>query len=132
MTCTLDNEAVESISPLSAKNPENVKIVEAILPESKFLEFYPDNHRNPAYSYTNFLKAIGKYPSICAEQSLCPKILANMFGHIKQETWDLYYIEEIYRGAYCADTTPWVREAYPCVAGQLYYGRGAKVSFYQV
>ena len=49
-----------------------------------------------------------------------------MFGHIRQETWDLYYIEEIYRGAYCADTTPWVVEAYPCVPGQLYYGRGAK------
>ena len=123
-SCTLANEAVELISPGSPNNPQNVKNVEAIFPESKFNEFFPK--RNAAYTYTNFLKAIGKYPSICSVSSLCPKILANMFAHFRQETADLYYIEEINKSPYCADWSAWVVEAYPCVPGKLYYGRGAK------
>ena len=84
-SCTLDNEAVEAISPLSSSNPKHVKNVEAIIPESKFNEFFPK--RNDAYTYTNFLKAIGKYPSICSEATSCPRILANMLAHIQVETW---------------------------------------------
>ena len=49
-----------------------------------------------------------------------------MFAHFQQETWGLYYIEEINKGAYCADWSAWVTKAYPCVSGKLYYGRGAK------
>ena len=98
-SCTLDNDSVEAIQPLASSNPQNVKNVEAIFPESKFNEFFPN--RNSAYTYTNFLRAIGKYPSICSDAGLCPKILTNMFGHIKQETADLYYIEEINKGDYC-------------------------------
>ena len=123
-SCTLDNASVEAIEPLRSSNPQNVKNVEAIFPESIFNQFFPD--RNVAYTYTNFLKAIGKYPSICRTADLCPKILANMFGHIQQETANLVYIEEINKSPYCADWSTWVVEAYPCVSGQMYYGRGAK------
>ena len=120
----MDNASVEAIEPLRASNPQNVKNVEAIFPESTFNQFFPD--RDPAYTYSNFLKAIGKYPSICKTANLCPKILANMFGHIQQETANLVYIEEINKGDYCADWSTWVVEAYPCVSGQKYFGRGAK------
>ena len=111
-SCTLDNDSVEAIQPLASSNPQNVKNVEAIFPESKFNEFFPN--RNSAYTYTNFLRAIGKYPSICSDSGLCPKILTNMFGHIKQETADLYYIEEINKGDYCKN---------------FYNHKGAKVNF---
>lgn len=123
-SCTLDNASVEAIEPLRSSNPQNVKNVEAIFPESTFNQFFPDRHA--AYTYSNFLKAIGKYPSICKTTEHCPRILANMFGHIQQETANLVYIEEINKSAYCADWSAWVVEAYPCVSGQMYYGRGAK------
>ena len=123
-SCTLENSLVEAIVPGSGSNPSNVKNVEQILPESKFNEFFPD--KNPAYTYTNFLQAIGKYPAICKSASTCPKIFANMFAHFQQETAGLYYIEEINKGAYCADWSAWVTAAYPCVPGKLYFGRGAK------
>ena len=122
-SCTLDNDLVEAISPGSSSNPQNVKNVETVFPESKFNDFFPT--RNAAYTYTNFLKAIGKYPSICSSASLCPKILANMFAHFQQETAGLFYLEEINKSPYCS-TTAWVTAAYPCVSGQMYYGRGAK------
>ena len=122
--CSLDNESVEAIRPLRASNPDNVKNVEAIFPESKFNDFFPN--RNPAYTYENFLKAIGKFPAICAKASLCPKILANMFGHIQQEVAGLYYLEEINKQPYCNSWAAWVVAAYPCKQGKMYYGRGAK------
>ena len=115
---------MEAISPLSSNNPQNVQNVEAIFPEQKFNEFFPT--RNSAYTYTNFLKAIGKYPSICSDAALCPKILANMFAHFQQETAGLVYLEEINKSPYCADWSAWVNEAYPCASGKMYYGRGAK------
>ena len=123
-SCTLDNALVEAIVPGAATNPQNVKTVEQILPESKFLEFFPT--RNAAYTYTNFLRAIGKYPAICANAAKCPKILAGMFAHFQQETAGLFYLEEINKGAYCADWSAWVSAAYPCASGQKYFGRGAK------
>ena len=122
--CTLNNEAVDAIKPTLSTNPQNVKNVEAIFPESKFIDFFPN--RDAAYTYENFLKAIGKYPAICSTASHCPKILANMFGHIQQEVAGLYYLEEINKSPYCADWSAWVVEAYPCVSGKMYYGRGAK------
>merc|ERR1711884_141865 len=118
-SCTLDNVAVNAISPLGASNPQNVKNVEAIFPESKFNEFLPT--RDAAYTYTNFLKAIGKYPSICATTEHCPKILANMFGHFQQETAGLVYLEEINKSPYCADWSAWVNEAYPCASASMWF-----------
>ena len=75
---------MEAISPGAAGNPQNVKHVEAILPESRFEEFFPT--RNAAYTYTNFLKAVGKYPAICRAAAQCSRVLANMFAHFQQET----------------------------------------------
>ena len=123
-TCTLDNQSVEAISPLAVTNPQNVKNVEVIFPEDTFNNFFPN--RNSAYTYTNLLKAIGKYPAICSDASLCPKTLANMFAHFELETWGLHYLEEVNKSPYCDDDAPWVRETYPCVPGQMYFGRGAK------
>ena len=122
--CSLDNESVDAIRPLRAANPKNVKNVEAIFPEWKFNDFFPN--RNAAYTYENFLKAIGKFPAICSDESLCPKILANMFGHIQQEVAGLYYLEEINKSPYCETGSAWVVAAYPCAHGKMYYGRGAK------
>ena len=122
--CSLDNDSVDAIRPLRSENPENVRNVEAIFPESKFNDFFPN--RKSAYTYENFLKAIGKFPAICSTASLCPKILANMFGHIQQEVAGLYYLEEINKSPYCETGSAWVREAYPCAPGKMYYGRGAK------
>jgi len=123
-SCTLENSAVEAITPGSAGNPPNVKNVEAIMSEAKFNQFFPE--RNAAYTYENFLKAIGKYPAICSSSSLCPKILANMFGHFQQETGGLYYLEEIHKSAYCSTSYSWIVDNYPCIPGKMYYGRGAK------
>ena len=123
-SCTLHNDLVEGILPGSANNPTNVKNVEQIISESKFNEFFPT--KDDAYTYTNFLRAIGKYPAICKTAENCAKILAGMFAHFQQETAGLFYLEEINKSAYCADWSAWVNAAYPCVPGQLYYGRGAK------
>ena len=123
-TCTLDNTKVEAILPRASSNPTNVKNVEKILPESKFNELFPK--RSPAYTYLNFLKAVGKYPAICSTASSCPRILAAMFAHFEQETAGLFYTEEINQSDYCAEWSAWVAEAYPCVPGRKYYGRGAK------
>ena len=123
-SCTLANSMVDAINAGATSNPENVKNVEKILPESKFKELFP--RRNAAYTYTNFLRAIGKYPNICGTASMCPKVLASMFAHFQQETAGLFYVEEINKGSYCAQGSAWVREAYPCVSGNRYYGRGAK------
>jgi len=49
-----------------------------------------------------------------------------MFAHFEQETGGLFYTEEINKGRYCADWSNWVVDAYPCVPGKNYYGRGAK------
>ena len=128
-SCMLDTNLVEAISPLNPTNPENVKNVEAIFTETQFDDFYPlcpDSKpwgcgRDKAYTYVNFLKAIGKYPSICKFAATCPKILANMFAHFQQETAGLYYLREIGEpSGYCSNGM------YPCTAGQKYYGRGAK------
>jgi len=123
-SCTLPNSLVEAITAGAAANPPNVKNVENILPESKFNELFPN--RNAKYTYTNFLRAIGKYPAICREAKHCPKTLANMFGHFQQETAGLFYLEEINKGAYCAQWSDWLVKAYPCVPGKKYFGRGAK------
>ena len=124
-SCTLGNTEVDAIVPGSRNNPTNVKNVEQVLPELKFQEFFP--RRNEAYTYRNFLKAMGKYPAICRNSDNCSKILATMFAHFQQETAGLFYLEEINKEhAYCAKWSEWVAEAYPCSQGKKYYGRGSK------
>ncbi|MSE29736.1 chitinase, partial [Escherichia coli] len=60
---TLDNAVVEQIEPGRAANPENVKRVEGMLSEQDWDYLFP--MRAPEYTYSNFLKAIGKFPAVC-------------------------------------------------------------------
>jgi len=115
---------VEKIKAGRTSNPINVKIVEKIFSQQDFAEFFP--RANSAYTYENFLKAVGKFPSVCSELEICKRTLATMFAHFQQETSGLYYLEEIAKADYCATWSGWVRRAYPCSSGKQYYGRGAK------
>ena len=90
-SCTLNNIQVEKILPKRKENPSNVRNVENILTGEKFKELFPK--ANPAYTYTNFLKAVGKFPSVCSNPEFCPKTLATIFAHFEQETAGLFYIE---------------------------------------
>ncbi len=64
---TLDNSAVEQIEPGRAANPANVKRVESILKEADWDYLFP--MRAPEYTYSNFLKAIGKFPAVCGKRN---------------------------------------------------------------
>lgn len=88
---TLPNSDVELIAPGRAANPTNVKRVESIIKESDWDFLFP--LRAPEYTYTNFLKAIGKFPAVCGtytdgrdSDAICRKTLATMFAHFAQET----------------------------------------------
>lgn len=137
---TLSNEKVEQIKPGAASNPANVKRVEELVTAAKWDTFFP--HRDPAYTYENFLKAVGKFPVLCAESdngqdadAICKKTLATMFAHFVQETgehadqsdveqWQqgLHWVREMgldetsydkYTGATCNPNT-WQGKAWPC------------------
>ncbi len=60
---TLDNSLVEQIEPGKSTNPENVKRVEGIIKASDWEYLFP--LRAPEYTYSNFLKAVGKFPALC-------------------------------------------------------------------
>jgi hypothetical protein len=60
---TLDNSLVEQIEPGKSTNPENVKRVEGIVKASDWEYLFP--LRAPEYTYSNFLKAVGKFPALC-------------------------------------------------------------------
>ncbi len=88
---TLDNSAVEQIEPGRAANPANVKRVESILKEADWDYLFP--MRAPEYTYSNFLKAIGKFPAVCGtytdgrdSDAICRKTPATVFAHFARET----------------------------------------------
>lgn len=88
---TLDNAQVEMIEPGRAANPDNVKRVEGIVKASDWDYLFP--LRAQAYTYSNFLKAVGKFPALCKtyndgrdSDAICRKELATMFAHFAQET----------------------------------------------
>lgn len=81
---TLPNSEVEKIEPGLATNPANVKRVESILSEKDWEYLFP--MRAAEYTYSNFLKAIGKFPAVCGtytdgrdSDAICRKSLATMF-----------------------------------------------------
>jgi len=146
---TLPSEDVELVLPGRSTNPTNTKLVESIIREKDWEFMFPSRH--PSYSYTNFLKAISKFPAVCsADAALCRKVLATMFAHFTQETgahdpslqvpqWrqGLAHLEEV--GCDSRDcgysstcgTSQWTAVAWPCGkdsgGGFLsYHGRGAK------
>lgn len=88
---TRGNATVEAIAPGLPGNPANVRRVERILSAPDWEWFFP--RRDPAYGYTNFLRAVGKFPAFCGDyddgrdaEAICRKALATMFAHFTQET----------------------------------------------
>ena len=87
----LPDSQVNLITPGRAANPGNVRLLESIIDEAKFNQLFPV--RNVAYTYTNLLKAVGKFPAYCAvyqdgrdSEAICRKMLATTFAHFVQET----------------------------------------------
>lgn len=136
---TISNEDVERIAPGSAGNPANVKRVEKIISSKDWEYLFP--RRAPEYTYTNFLKAVGKFPAICDSytdgrdsDAICRKSLATMFAHFAQETgghedwreepeWRqaLVYVREMgwtegQKGGYNGECNPntWQGQTWPC------------------
>lgn len=134
------NSEVEAIRPGRTLNPVNVRRVERIIGETQWNQTFP--LRQPAYSYTGFLQAVGKFQGFCADyadgrdaEAICRKSLATMFAHFTQETgahdrtlpaeeWrqGLYYVREAgctetgpecTYNAECAPTT-WQGQTWPC------------------
>lgn len=136
---TLDNAEVEKVAPGRAENPPNVKRVESIIRSSDWDYLFP--LRAPEYTYSNFLKAISKFPAVCGNYSdgrnadaICRKSLATMFAHFAQETgghenwrpeaeWRqaLVYLREMgwsegQKGGYNGECNPdvWQGQTWPC------------------
>ncbi|MCK7270726.1 PKD domain-containing protein [Enterobacter kobei] len=136
---TLDNAQVELIEPGRAANPENVKRVEGIVKASDWEYLFP--LRAQAYTYSNFLKAVGKFPALCKtyndgrdSDAICRKELATMFAHFAHETggheswrpeaeWRqaLVHVREMgwsegQKGGYNGECNPdvWQGQTWPC------------------
>ncbi|HAV1714905.1 TPA: PKD domain-containing protein [Enterobacter hormaechei subsp. steigerwaltii] len=136
---TLDNAQVELIEPGRAANPDNVKRVEGIVKASDWEYLFP--LRAQAYTYSNFLKAVGKFPALCKtyndgrdSDAICRKVLATMFAHFAQETggheswrpeaeWRqaLVHVREMgwsegQKGGYNGECNPdvWQGQTWPC------------------
>ncbi len=88
---TRANQEVEAIEPGLTSNPVNVQRVERVFPQSDW-----DNLTHmaaPEYTYTRFLRAIGKFPAFCGDYSdgrdadaICKKSIVTAFAHFSQET----------------------------------------------
>lgn len=136
---TLDNAQVELIEPGRAANPDNVKRVEGIVKASDWEYLFP--MRAQSYTYSNFLKAVGKFPALCKtyndgrdSDAICRKELATMFAHFAQETggheswrpeaeWRqaLVHVREMgwtegQKGGYNGECNPdiWQGQTWPC------------------
>ncbi|MFG6447881.1 glycoside hydrolase family 19 protein [Roseateles sp. BYS180W] len=137
---TRSNSVVQAVQPGAASNPENVRRVERLLPQSQWDYLFPLRH--PSYTYTGLLQAVAKFPGVCASYSdgrdaeaICRKSLATMFAHFTQETgahdrnnvipeWRqaLYFVREAgcseasYGCPYNNECAPgtWQSEVWPC------------------
>lgn len=139
---TLPNDEVEMIVPGRKDNPSNVKRVERILTEEKWDYITPV--KAPEYSYTKFLRAVGKFPAFCGDysdgrnaDSIALKSIATAFAHFCQETgahdkymesndgieqWRqaLYYVREVgYEEGMTGYNSEcpvdaWMQEKWPC------------------
>ncbi|AWF82555.1 hypothetical protein BTJ40_18050 [Microbulbifer sp. A4B17] len=136
---TRDNAVVEAVQPGRSANPENVLRVESILSEEDWDYLFA--LRAEEYTYTNFLRAVAKFPAFCGDytdgrdaDAICRKSMAVMFAHYAQETgahatgWEvpewrqgLYWLREIgwtedTSGGYgaCDASSSWAAEAWPC------------------
>ncbi|EPT8449928.1 chitinase [Vibrio fluvialis] len=85
------NSVVEAIEPGLASNPGNVQRVERVFPQSEW--DYLTHMAAPEYTYTRFLRAIGKFPAFCGDytdgrdaDAICKKSIVTAFAHFSQET----------------------------------------------
>ena len=88
---TLSNNKVGAIQPGLASNPANVIRAEKVFPESEW--HYLTQMAAPEYTYTRFLRAIGKFPAFCGDytdgrdaDAICKKSIITAFAHFAQET----------------------------------------------
>lgn len=136
---TLPNNEVEAIVPTRAANPANVKRVEGLMTAADWDYLFPVRARE--YTYTGFLRAVGKFPAVCRSytdgrdaDAICRKTLATMFAHFAQETgaheshrtepeWRqaLHWVREMgwtedMRGGYNSECSPagWQGKTWPC------------------
>ncbi len=87
----LPNEEVELILPGRAENPPNVLRVERLLTQEMWDYLTPV--KNDLYTYTGFLRAVGKFPAFCGDyddgrdaDEIARKLLATCLAHFSQET----------------------------------------------
>ena len=104
--------------------------------QKMFENLFPLSKDKNVYTYSNFLKAIALFPSICSNDvssdkekvlDVCRHVLAAMFAHFEHETGSLTKAVEKkdHRDIYCNEKA-WRKDAYPCAKGEdEYYGRGA-------
>ncbi len=97
---TASNATVEAIAPGLSTNPDNVKRVERVFPETEWN--YLTQMAAPEYTYTRFLRAIGKFPAFCGEytdgrdaDAICKKSIVTAFAHFAQETGGHISIENV-------------------------------------
>ncbi|MGD8119814.1 chitinase [Vibrio sp. TRT 2004] len=154
---TAPNGVVEAIDAGLATNPDNVQRAERVFPRAEW--DFLTQMAAPEYTYTRFLRAIGKFPAFCAEytdgrdsDAICKRSIVTAFAHFAQETgghiaidntWDnplgleewqqaLVHVREMgWSEGQEGYTTgcgqnDWQNRKWPCVAGQGYFGRGAK------
>ena len=88
---TSANSVVEAIEPGRETNPDNVKRAERVFAESEWN--FLTHMAAPEYTYTRFLRAIGKFPAFCAHYSdgrdseaICKRSIVTAFAHFAQET----------------------------------------------
>jgi predicted chitinase len=76
---------------------------------------------NSFYTYGNLVTALQSFPAFATTGSTTTRLqeAAAFFANVSHETSGLVYIREIQQSVYCSAST-----AYPCAAGQEYYGRG--------
>ncbi|MEZ8100222.1 chitinase [Vibrio bivalvicida] len=88
---TAPNAVVEAIDSGLATNPGNVKRAERVFPRAEW--DFLTHMAAPEYTYTRFLRAIGKFPAFCAEytdgrdsDAICKRSIVTAFAHFAQET----------------------------------------------
>lgn len=154
---TQPNSIVDAIDEGKATNPINVKRVERIFPRQDW-DFLTQMATHE-YTYTRFLRAIGKFPAFCGDytdgrdaDAICKKSIITAFAHFSQETGGHISIDNIFDNPLGLEewqqalvhvremgwsegqegyTTgcgldDWQNKRWPCVAGEGYFGRGAK------
>ncbi|GAA0351432.1 chitinase [Bowmanella denitrificans] len=88
---TRSNVLVEAIVPDASSNPDNVKRAERVFPQAQWE--YLTQMAAPEYTYTRFLRAIGKFPAFCGDytdgrdaDAICKRSIITAFAHFAQET----------------------------------------------